>query len=123
MDISARFLCGLVSAVAALSLLSGCGEKTGKLSSAELKSFDSAAPEMKQIWTTALEVSKTNDYFGGQTLFSKLLTGELTPEQRSAVSKASTELNARLYAAFEKGDPEAQKAIQELRSNPPNRPR
>ena len=115
---------GLTGFVAALSLLCGCGQKTGtQLSSAELKAFDSAPPEIKQMWSTALEVSKTNDYVGGQTLFYKLLSGELSPDQRSAVSKASTDLNTRLYAAFEKGDPQAQKAIQEMRANPPNRAR
>ena len=110
--------------VAALALFTGCAQKTGtQLSSADLKAFDSAAPEVKQMWSSALEVSKTNDYVGGQTLFYKLLSGELSPEQRAAVGKASTDLNNRLYAAFEKGDPQAQKAIQEMRSNPPNRPR
>ena len=116
---------GLAGALTALALFGGCGGKTGaaKLSSAELKSFDSAPAELKQTWSNALEAAKSNDYVAGQTLFMKLLSEELTPQQRDAVSKASTDLNARLYAAFEKGDPGAQKAIQELRSNPPNRPR
>jgi len=102
----------------------GCGNKAGgKLSSADLKVFDSAPEEVKQMWTRALEASKTNDYVGGATLLNQLLSGDLTPQQRDVVSRESTSLNSRLYGAVEKGDPEAQKAVQELRRNAPNRPR
>jgi hypothetical protein len=118
---------GLFSAAAAttaaVALLVGCGHKGSELSAAELKAFDSAPAETKQMWVAALGASKTNDYVGGQTLFYKLLGGDLSPEQRAVVSKESTALNERLYAAFEKGDPEAKKAIEELRQNQANRPR
>ena len=99
-------------------LLSGCAKGgSQQLSASDLKAFDSAAPDMKQMWSTALEASKTNDYVGGQLLFGKLLAMELSPAQRDAVSKESTALNQRLYDAFSKGDPAAQKAMQELRAN------
>jgi hypothetical protein len=113
---------GFFSAVVALSValgfLAGCSKNASQqLSAADLKAFDAAAPELKQIWSVALEASKTNDYAGGQILFTKILNQELSPAQRDAVSKESTALNQRLYAAFEKGDPAAQKAIEELRKH------
>ena len=107
-----------------LTLVAGCGHKgSQKLSSNDLKAFDSAPAEVKQVWLMAVEASKTNDYVGGQTLFHRLLNQELTPEQKDAVSKESTALNQRLYDAFDKGDAAAVKAVEELRRNPPNRQR
>jgi tRNA A37 N6-isopentenylltransferase MiaA len=106
-----------------LAFLTGCGQKTaGELSSAEKRAFDQAPAELKAQWTAALEAGGTNDYVSAQTLLYGLLNQTLSQEQKQAVGKALSSLNDRLYSALDKGDPEAQKAIEELRRNPPNRP-
>lgn len=109
---------------ACLVLLIGCGEKKlGQLTSAEAKAFDQAPAEAKQQWTSAVEATRTNDYVGAQTLLFGLLNQELSTDQKAAVQKQMGIVNDNLYAALEKGDPEAQKAMDELRRNPPNRPK
>jgi hypothetical protein len=109
---------------ACLVLFSGCGEKkAGQLTSAEAKAFEQAAAEAKQQWTSAVEATRTNDYVGAQTLLFGLMNQELSADQKAAVSKQMGIVNDNLYAALEKGDPEAQKAMEELRRNPPNRPK
>jgi hypothetical protein len=106
-----------------LAFLTGCGQKAaGELSSAEKRAFDQAPAELKAQWTAALEAGGTNDYVSAQTLLYGLLNQALSQEQKQAVGKALSSLNDRLYSALDKGDPEAQKAIEELRRNPPNRP-
>ena len=120
-----RFFRAAAAFSAALTLLLGCGHQSGsqKLTDSELKALDAATPEIKQMWSAALEASKTNDYAGGMLLLNKLLTQDLSPAQREAVSKQSTALKQRLDAAVDKGDPEARKALEELRQSAPNRPR
>lgn len=75
------------------------------------------------MWTAATEAARTNDYVGAQNLLFGLLNAQtLSAEQKAAVSKEIGTVNDQLYAAFDKGDPAAQKAVEELRRNPPNRP-
>jgi hypothetical protein len=108
--------------VAALLLAAGCGRNTGDLSPSERQAFDSAPPDVKQIWEMAVAAGKTNDYVASLTLFNGLLSRGLSPEQKDAASKQMTAVNQRLFAAARKDDPAAKKAIEELRRNPPNRP-
>ena len=107
-----------------LAPLTSCGHKTGveQLSPADKRAFDQAPADLKTQWTAALQAGETNDYVGAQTLLYGLLNQTLSPEQKQAVGKGLSSLNDRLYSALAKGDPEAQKAIEELRRNPPNRP-
>ena len=105
-----------------LALLPGCGHKTGgELSSAEKRAFDQAPADLKAQWTAALEAGQTNDYVSAQTLLYGLLSQTLSPDQKQAVGKEQSLLNNRLYSGLDKGDPEAQRALEELRRNPPNR--
>ena len=107
----------------AILLLVGCSKKqgVGELTDADTKAFDSAPADVKQTWTTALEASKSNDYVGAQTLLYGLLAQNLSPDQKQAVTKASTLVNQRLYDGVEKGDPAALKAMEDMRRNPPGR--
>lgn len=109
--------------IAALLLAAGCGKQTGGLSPNEKQAFDSASPEVKQNWEMALAAGQTNDYVASLTLFGRLLSREMSPEQKNAASKEMTAVNERMFAAAQKGDQAARKAIEELRRNPPNRPR
>jgi hypothetical protein len=104
-------------------LVTACGgrKSTGEITASEKQAFDSAPPELKQMWLSGLEAVSTNDYAGAQTLFYGLLTQQLSPPQRQAVTKESTFVMDRIYAGIDKGDPAALKAAEELRRNPPNR--
>jgi hypothetical protein len=109
-------------AFAAVLLCGGCKKSSsGGLSAAEIKAFDTAAAEVKQVWQAALQADGTNDYTGALTLYSALLRENLTPAQSEVVAKASTILNQRMFSAAQKGDPAAQAAVQELRHRAPNR--
>jgi len=102
--------------------LTGCGHKVpSAISSSDKQAFDSAPPEIKQVWLTGIEAVNTNDYAAAQNLFYSLLNQDLSPAQRQAVANASTMVMNRLYEGAEKGDPAALKAVEELRRNPPNR--
>ena len=111
-------------AVATVLVVGGCKQSssTGP-GAAEVKAFETATPEVKQIWQTALEADHTNDYAKGLTLYYSLLSENLTPEQREAVGKLSTGLKQRMSDAAEKGDASAQAAVQQLQQRAPGRPR
>ncbi len=101
---------------------SGCrGGKTGALSGKEQHAFDGASPELTQSWAGALDASKTNDYFGAETLLYRLMRQGINPEQKQAVEHELTIVNDRLTAALDKGDAEAKAALDQLHQNPPNR--
>jgi hypothetical protein len=104
-------------------LLCGCGHKVPDgISNADKQAFDSAPPELKEVWLKGLEAFNTNDYATAQNLFYSLLNQELSPAQKQAVANETTIVMNRLYSGAEKGDPDALKALEELRRNPPNRP-
>jgi hypothetical protein len=111
-------------ACAAVLLFGGCGKSssTGP-AAAQTKAFESATPEVKQLWQAALEADRSNDYSKGLNLYYSLLHENLTEEQHEAVGKLSTGLKQRLSDAAQKGDAAAQAALQELRQRTSNRPR
>lgn len=119
-----RIILTISLAVVAVLVLGGC-KKSSPIGpvAADFKAFDSATPEVKQVWQAALEADHTNDYAKGLTLYYSLLGGDITPEQREAVAKLSTGLNQRLLDAVQKGDAAAQAALQELRQGARNRGR
>jgi len=107
-----------------LGLLTACHDKGSReLSSAEAKSFDQAPAEIQKMWAAAVQAAQTNDYVGAENLLYGLLNAQqLSPDQKAAVSKKLGEVNDEMYASLSKGDPNAQKAVEELRRNPPFRP-
>lgn len=113
----------LLAGTAAVLILSGCGRATGGLASKEQHAFDNASPELAQSWATAVQASKTDDYFGAEVLLYQLLRQNLTAEQKLAVEHQLTIVIERLNAALDKGDPAAKAALDQLHSNPPNRMR
>ena len=108
----------------AVLLCAGCKQSgpAGPTTS-DTKAFDSAPPEVKQMWQAALAADHTNDYAGGITLYYSLMREDLTPEQQAVVAKLSTNLKQRMSDAADKGDSAAKAAVQELRQRAPNRPR
>jgi hypothetical protein len=117
---ASKFLRRLAVGSAALLLLAGCGKKA-LVNADDVRAFDKASPELKQMWQTALEAGKTNNYVTAEMVLYRLLRPELTPEQRDAISRQLTDLTERLNEAVTKGDPAAKAAVEELHRNPPNR--
>jgi hypothetical protein len=122
MLIASKFLRLITAASAAVLLLAGCGKKVA-ITADDVQVFDKAAPELKQMWQTALEASKTNDYVTAEMVLYRLSRPELTSEQRNAINRQLTALTDRLNDAVAKGDPAAKAAVAELHRNPPNRQR
>jgi hypothetical protein len=118
-------LSGCWGALLCLLVAAGCGQKqsNANLTAADLKAFDSAPVEAKQIWVSAMEAAKTNDYVGAETMLFMLIRQDISEPQKQAANRQIGAVHQRLLAAVEKGDPEAQKALQELQQNPPNRRR
>ena len=119
-----RSTCTTFLAVAVVLLCGGCkkGSSPGP-TAAEIKAFEAATPEVKQVWQVALDADRTNDYGKGLSVYYSLLHENLTEEQREAVGRLSTGLKQRLSDAAQKGDAAALAALQELRQRAPNRPR
>ena len=97
-----------------LILTAGCGPKVPKLSSSDLKAFDSAPAEVKQTWEKALAADKANDYVNAQNLLDSLAKMQLSNDQSNALQIESGTFGARLWQAAEKNDPAAVKAVQEI---------
>ena len=115
----------LVLVVGCCFLLSACGKKdpANAVTAEDMRAFDGATPEVKQLWTGALESAKTNGYVDCQNQLNLLLQAELTPEQRGAALREGRTMGDKLMAAADKGDPAAKEALQQLQSHPRSRGR
>jgi hypothetical protein len=119
-----RSIFAVLLAVLAVFVYGGCKKASASgPTTAEIKAFDAATPEVKQAWQAALDADRTNDYVKGLSLCSSLLGETLPPEQRNAVARLSTSLKQRMSDAADKGDAAAQAAVQELRQSSRNRQR
>jgi len=95
----------------------GCN-KSGQTAAAgvDLKAFDSAPPESKEAWNKALDAAKANDYTAVyQTLGELRKQPGLSEAQTQAISAELTLVHAQMTDALEKGDPNARKALKEIR--------
>jgi len=108
----------LVCLAAAAGLFAACGGGPDK------SAFKSASPEIKQVWNTALAADGANDYVAANTNYVSLLSQPISADQVAAVQSALRALNERMQAALAKGDPSAQKAVDQLKSlhSTPGRP-
>ena len=101
--------------------LSACGNKAGDRPP-NLKAFDSAAPEIKEMWTAAREADRTNDYYRAEVLLYEMIRRDLPPDQVQAARNQLVITHHRMQDAVEKGDPVAKAALDQMRMAPPNRP-
>jgi len=94
----------------------GCNQEAARQMVADTKAFESASPVIKDDWAKTLAAVSSRDYSTAIISCRKLqaLT-ELTPEQRVAVNKTLAAVSQQMTAAAAKGDPDAIKAIQEMR--------
>ena len=90
-------------------VVAGCG-KGG--SAAGSSAFGKADPETKANWQNAINASSTNNYaealFTLRALQSK---GNLTKQQANAVSDQYLKVNTAMMEAFDRGDTNAQAAM------------
>ena len=104
-----------------LLLLFVAGSHSQSSPKADAKAFVQAAPELKRFWDSAQTADQTNNYADAQASYYALLRQNLTPEERQAVSAASSALSQRFTKALQEGDPGAKAALNQMRANPPNR--
>lgn len=95
-------------------LLAGCGSKGPKPNSGDMKAFDNAPANVKQIWDKALAAEQDKDYATVQESLDSLGKMELTDSQKQAANARLFAFQQKLWQAAEKGDPMAVKAVQEI---------
>lgn len=96
--------------------ITGCGKGKGSDPAQLAKLFQSADPQTKADWDKASAAAETNDFVTAILTLKKLQEQPgLTPEQRTAVNDSMTAANDQLSAAVQKGDPNATKALEEIR--------
>jgi hypothetical protein len=112
-----RFSVLLTLWVGLLLVAGACGKpRTSADPAQQAKAFQSASPQTQSSWQLAVDAATTNDYATAVLTLRKLQAQpDLTPEQRTAVNDRMTAVNTQLAAALEKGDPNATKAIQEIK--------
>ena len=111
----------LLAAVLAGFSTAGCKKQT-ESSKPNPAAFDTAAPEIKNIWDLALEADRTNDYYAAEVMLYDLTRKEITPEQLQAAKNQLVLTHHRMQDGVEKGDPEAKAAFEKIRMSPPQRP-
>lgn len=94
----------------------GC-KKPSQAAAVDSKVFESASPELKEAWDTALKAAQANDYATAYlTLAQMRAQPGLNEAQGLAVAAESTLVHARMNEAAQKGDTNALKAIQDIRA-------
>ena len=98
------------------ALLGGCGQGGPKLTSADMKAFEGAAPELKQSWDLAQAAAGTNDYVSAILRLRSMLSPNLSTEQLQAVQNAISSYDEKLLKAADRGDAAAKKTLETLHS-------
>jgi len=108
---------GIITCLAAIAVLAvdGCKKPNAAAPDAANKAFQSAAPELKDAWASAVAADKTNGYADAYlTLLQMRHQTDLPPDQLAAIDALANSVHTRMSEAAQKGDPAAQKAIQEI---------
>jgi Tfp pilus assembly protein PilV len=101
-----------IGAAALLFIIVGCK----KQSADPAQAFQTANPEILVRWQQAMEATKTNNYVTAVLSLRKLqMDTSLTSEQQTAVTEQMAFVNQNLSAAEQRGDPDAKKAMEEIR--------
>jgi hypothetical protein len=103
----------------------GCN-KSGQaaVGAVDLKAFDAAPPESKEAWDKALDAAKANDYAAVyQTLGELRKQPGLSEVRTQAISAELTLVHAQMTDALQRGDPNARKALKDIREAARNRGR
>ncbi len=106
----------LLLALGSTVLFLACGPSAPKLTSADMKVFEAASPELKQSWARAQAAAGTNNYAMAILTLRSLLPQNLSVDQVEAVQNAIRTYNVKLVNAAGRGDVAAQKGLEDLRS-------
>jgi len=99
-------------------LLAGCGRTPQSAAARAAKTFQSASPEAKAAWGTAMAAIQTNGYVAASVALQQVMAlPGLTPQQSQAAQAAGVALSDQMYDAANKGDANAKQAIEELRKS------
>jgi uncharacterized membrane protein (DUF106 family) len=105
----------LVCALAGVVLVV-CSRNPSAVGARYSKTFQSADAPTKAAWAVAMQAVTTNGYaMAILTLKQLSQQPSLTPEQAKAVAETVTAVSDQMYKASNKGDPNALRAIAELR--------
>jgi hypothetical protein len=115
-----RLLLWMAVSTLLCGIAAGCGKQTS-LPKVPSNTFATAKPELQQIWAAAMACSEKNDYLGATTNLMALQArpSALSAEQKQAVDDLWAAMGNRIFAAAEKGNPEAVKAMQAVRQARP----
>lgn len=82
------------------------------------KAFATASPEVKASWASANAAMTTNGYATAILQLQELRAAPgLTADQQKVIDAKSTAISDQMYAAANKDDPAAKKAIEDLRDS------
>jgi hypothetical protein len=100
----------------AIMMLSGC-TKHGPSNNISSSAFDSASPDVKQLWTDGMNAWKGHHYPEAAKNFVSLRAkaDTLSPEQKDEMIKAVDEFGQEALTAANKGDAAATQAVLALR--------
>jgi hypothetical protein len=102
---------GLVAVVA-----SGCSKSAATVGSGNARLFASADASVKADWNAAMSAFKTNGYAAAIVALGRLSEHKnLSAEQFAAVKQTAAAISDQMWTAANKGDPDAVRAISELR--------
>ena len=101
--------------IAAVVIVAASCSKSSSSIGGNSKAFDRAPAMVKASWSKAVTCAQTNDCVGATILLKELRTQPLTPEQSAAVEASLKSVTETMYTAADRGDPAAQKAIEELK--------
>jgi hypothetical protein len=100
----------------AIVMLSGC-TKRGPSNNISASAFDSASPDVKQLWTDGMSAWKSGHFPEAATNFVSLRgkADALSAQQKDELIKAVDEFGQEAFAAANKGDAAATQAVLALR--------
>lgn len=100
----------------ALILLLGCS-KGGPSDRISSSAFDSASPEVKQLWSDSMKAWRAHHYRDAAVSLMSLQgkATSLSEQQMAALNQAKDEFGREAFAAANKGDDGAVQAVMTLR--------
>lgn len=118
---AARMAAGHFSLAPTLVLVSsllvfGCS-KSGPSKDIPASAFDSAPPDVKQLWTGGMTAWKNHHFSQAATNFESLQSkaGTLSPQQVDSLTKAVEQFGQEAFESANKGDVDATEAVKALR--------
>jgi hypothetical protein len=111
-----RRIFAVISLLIVVATLPACS-KSGAGKTISSTSFDSAPADVKKMWTDSMAAWKSHRYEEAATSFASLenTATNLSPQQKDDLTRAVDEFGQEAFAAANKGDAEATKAVQTLR--------